>query len=256
MSFQATVLFRRRAFTLIEVLLATAIFSIVLVAINVVFFAALHLRQRTTAAIDDSLPLNQALAVLRKDLQNTVPPSGMLSGQFRYGVTGASVTGTGTGGVNLGLSTPGTTTSAMAQSGGLDFFASTGVISDNEPWPDIQEINYQLAEPIDRDKALGKDLVRSVNRNPLAYSTQTPDTRRLMGNIEKLEFYFYDGAQWRDMWDTSGGDTSLPQAVRVRIYQAVEPRLASQRLEPVELLVRIQARSASTNSTQTAQTGT
>jgi prepilin-type N-terminal cleavage/methylation domain-containing protein len=255
MKCQATSSVRRRAFTLIEVLLATAIFSIVLVAINVVFFAALHLRQRTTAAIDDSLPLNQALAILRKDLQNTVPPSGLISGQFRYGVTGASVTGSGTSGVNLGLSTPGTATSAMAQSGGLDFFASTGVISDNEPWPDIQEINYQLAEPLDRDKALGKDLVRSVNRNSLAYSTQTPDTRRLVSNIDKLEFFFYDGAQWRDIWDTTGGDTSLPQAVRVRIYPAVEPRLASQRFEPVELIVRIQAQSIGTNSTQTAQTG-
>jgi prepilin-type N-terminal cleavage/methylation domain-containing protein len=254
-TYQSTILVRRRAFTLIEVLLATAIFSIVLVAINVVFFAALHLRQRTTAAIEDSLPLNQALAILRKDLQNTVPPSGMISGQFRYGVTGASIAGTGTSGANPGLSTQGTGTSSLAQSGGLDFFASTGVISDSEPWPDIQEVNYQLAEPLDRDKALGKDLVRSVNRNSLAYSTQTPDTRRLVGNIEKLEFFFYDGAQWRDIWDTSGGDTSLPQAVRVRIYPAVEPRLASQRLEPVELIVQIQVQSASTNSTQTAQAG-
>jgi len=179
----------------------------------------------------------------------------MLSGQFRYGVAGASVAGTGTSGVNLGLSTPGTATSSLGQSGGLDFFASTAVISDNEPWPDIQEINYQLAEPLDRDKALGKDLVRSVNRNSLAYSTQSPDTQRLVGNIEKLEFFFYDGAQWRDIWDTTGGDASLPQAVRVRIYPAVEARLASQRLEPVELIVQIQAQSISTNSTQTAQTG-
>ena len=255
MTLQATTLVRHRAFTLIEVLLATANFSIVLVAINVVFFAALHLRQRTTAAVEDSLPLNQALAILRKDLQNTVPPRGTLSGQFRYGVSGSSGSGTGTSGVNLGTSTPGTTTSALGQSGGLDFFASTAVISDDGPWPDIQEINYQLTEPIDRDKALGKDLVRSVNRNLLAYSTQTPDTRRLVGNIEKLEFYFYDGAQWRDVWDTSGGDTSLPQAVRVRIYPAVEQRMATQRLEPVELIVRIQARSSSTNTPETAQTG-
>jgi prepilin-type N-terminal cleavage/methylation domain-containing protein len=255
MTFQATVLVRRRGFTLIEVLLATAIFSIVLVAINVVFFAALHLRQHTTAAIEDSLPLNQALAILRKDLQNTVPPRGALSGQFRYGVAGSSVTGSGTSGLNLGVSTPGAASSAMGQSGGLDFFASTAVIGDGEPWPDIQEINYQLAEPLDRDKALGKDLVRSVNRNLLAYSTQTPDTQRLVGNIEKLEFYFYDGAQWRDIWDTSGGDNSLPQAVRVRIYQAVDQRLATQKLEPVELIVQIQAKTSSTNTTETAQTG-
>ena len=255
MTYHATSLARRRAFTLIEVLLATAIFSIVLVAINVVFFAALHLRQRTTAAIDDSLPLNQALAILRKDLQNTVPPNGTISGQFRYGVTGASVAGSGTSGINLGLNTPGTATSAMAQSGGLNFFSASAVIGEDAPWPDIQEVNYQLTEPLDRDKALGKDLVRSVNRNSLAYSAQTPDTRRLVGNIEKLEFFFYDGAQWRDIWDTTGGDTSLPQAVRVRIYLGVEKRLVSQRLEPVELIVQIQARSASTNSTQTAQTG-
>jgi prepilin-type N-terminal cleavage/methylation domain-containing protein len=245
----------RQGFTLIEILLATAIFSIILVAINVVFFAALHLRQRTTAAVDASLPLNQALAILRKDLQNTVAPSGMLSGQFRYGVTGSSVAGSGSTGLNLGLNASSTGNSALAQNGGLDFYSSTGVIDDYRPWPDIQEVNYQLVEAQDRDKALGKDLVRSVNRNLLAYSSTAPETSRLMGNIEKLEFFFYDVSQWRDIWDTSGGDTSLPLAVRVRIYPAVDGQTGTQRIEPVEMVVQLQSKSSGTNSTQSASTG-
>jgi len=246
---------RFRGFTLIEVLLATAIFSIVLVAINVVFFAALHLQQRSTAAVDSFLPLDRALTIMRKDIQNAVPPGGTLSGQFRFGVTGSSVTGSSSTGINLGLNSSAMGNSVLAQNGGLDFCTSTGIMGDYEPWSDIQEVNYQLVEAVDRDKALGKDLVRSANRNLLAYSSQPPETSRLVGNIEKLELFFYDGAQWRDVWDTSSGDTSLPLAVRVRLYLAVDRQTGNQRLEPVEMVVQIQSRSSGTNSTQTAQSG-
>jgi prepilin-type N-terminal cleavage/methylation domain-containing protein len=247
---------RHHGFTLIEVLLATAIFSIVLVAINVVFFAALHLRQRTTAAVEQSLPLNRALAILRKDIQNTVPPGGTLSGQFRYGVTGSSVTGSSGTGVNSGLNSSAMGNTALSQNGSLDFYTSTGVINDYQPWSDIQEVSYQLVEAADRDKALGKDLVRTANRNLLSYTSPTPETTRLVGNVEKLEFFFYDGTQWRDVWDTTSGDASLPLAVRARLYLASDRQAGNQRLEPVEMVVQIQACSnSSTNSTQTAQTG-
>ena len=73
------------AFTLIEVLLAVGIFSIVLVAINTVFFAALRLRQHTSELVNESLPFNHALVLLRRDLQNAVPPGGLLAGDFRSG---------------------------------------------------------------------------------------------------------------------------------------------------------------------------
>ncbi len=245
------------AFTLIEVLLATAIFSIVLVAINTIFFAALTLRQRTSDVLEESLPLNRALAVLRRDLQNALPPSSgsnsfAMAGDFRSGSSGAATTafsapGTGSRG--------GLANSGMAQNGGLDFFTSTGALSDDQPWGDIQEVNYQLMEPLDRTHALGKDLVRSVVRNLLAASTQAPEVQRLAGNIQSLDFSYYDGTQWRDTWDTSAGDSGLPLAVRARVQLASDPATGARNLEPLEMVVLLEGQSA-TNQTRTATGGT
>ena len=75
------------AFTLIEVLLAVAISAVVLAAINTVFFGALHLRMTTSRSLDASLPLEQALTLLRRDLQGAMPPgtNGDLIGDFKSG---------------------------------------------------------------------------------------------------------------------------------------------------------------------------
>ena len=69
------------AFTLIEVLLALAICAIVLVAINAVFVTAVRLRERTAANVDQSIPVNQALDILSRDLKGVAGPRGFLPSQ-------------------------------------------------------------------------------------------------------------------------------------------------------------------------------
>src|SRR5260370_20827343 len=74
-----------RGFNLIEVLLAVTVFAIVLAAINTVFYSALRLRARTSAALDESAPVEQTLNVMRRDLQAAVGPGGVLAGDFKSG---------------------------------------------------------------------------------------------------------------------------------------------------------------------------
>jgi prepilin-type N-terminal cleavage/methylation domain-containing protein len=245
----------RRAFTLLELLLATAIFAIVLVAINTVFYSALRLRDRTTAALAAELPVNQAMAVMRRDLAGTLPPGGTLAGDFKSG-TGSSSVG------NRNSSSGGTTGAAMAQGstlsaaevGSLDFFTTGGALSETEPFGDVQEVNYQLVAPADPLRALGRDLVRTVNRNLLAISTPASQSQRLLGNVARLEFLFYDGSQWRNSWDTSNGDTNLPLAVRVRLLLAREnPGANDFNRQPMELLVPLVIQSG-TNTTAATNT--
>ena len=87
--------------------------------------------------------------------------------------------------------------SGEAGNAGLDFFTSTGVISDKAPWGDLQEVFYELKAPTDRNQ-VGMDLVRCVDRNLLATTTQTPEIQWLMGNVQTLQFDCYDGTQWRN----------------------------------------------------------
>jgi type II secretion system protein J len=224
------------AFTLIEMLLAIAICAIVLVAINGVFATAVRLRDKTSDAVEASLPINRALEIMERDLKGTVGPGGVLAGDFRCGAQAMGAT--------MGLS-------GEAGNAGLDFFTSTSVINDRAPWGDLQEVFYELKAPADRNQ-VGMDLVRCVDHNILAITTQTPEIQWLMGNVQTLQFDCYDGIQWQTMWDTSTGNTNLPVAVRIRIQLAGRQGAAA--LQPIEAIVPLLTQTR-TNGTSTATGG-
>ena len=208
------------AFTLIEMILAIGVAAIVLVAINAVFFTALHLRDATQAAVDEAAPVDQALTILRRDLQCAMPPepNGIFSGDFKVG----NVT-------SLGTSLP---VSA-------EIYTATGTLHENDPWGDVQRITYELKDAADRNAA-GKDLVRSVTRNLLTETTPAIEDQTLLSGVAGLRFSCFDGTQWLDAWDTTDlttADTNLPVAVRVQI------QMAGSTGDPVEILVPIDSQS-------------
>src|SRR5881296_3604856 len=174
------------AFTLMEVMLALVVSAIVLAGIGGVFYSAIRLRDRTTAMLDESLPLHQAFSFLRRDLQGTLPPNGTysLAGDFKTEQLGGGI----------------------GQNFRLQFFTSTGIINDNAPWGEIQEISYELRDPITRSGGTGRELIRSINRNLLATGIQEPEEQFLLGNVQSLEFSCFDGSDWRESWDTSLSD--------------------------------------------------
>lgn len=219
-------------FTLMELVLAMGICAIVLAAINAVFFSALRLREVTMQAVDESLPVQQALATLRRDLQCAMPPStnGVLSGDFKVG----DVT-------SLGLN----------QNVAIELYATTGALHENEPWGEVQRVTYELKPSAAGASAPGKDLIRSVTRNLLATITPSPDDQWMMSNVERLDFDCYDGTQWRNAWDTTTGDTNLPVAVRVRIQLAGNEAGSPLSQQPIVIVVPIDTQSR-TNQTQGA----
>jgi type II secretion system protein J len=222
----------RSAFTLMEVMLALAVSAIVLAGIGGVFYSALRLRERTVTMLDQAMPMHQALTVLRRDLRGAVPPTGTygLAGDFKIEPLGGG----------------------LVQSFRLQCFTSSGVISDNDNaiGADVQEVIYELRDPISGGVNSGKDLVRSINRNPLGTAGLNPDEQRLLGHVESLEFAGYDGANWREMWDTSLSDTNLPSALRVRIQMSGESNMDGRNRQPYEMVVPVVSVSR-TNQTQT-----
>jgi len=222
---------RKRGFTLLEILLALAISAIVLAGIGTVFYGAIHLRDRTEAAIEASVPITQALTIIRRDLLGALPPGGSgsyysLAGDFR-----ANAAGTG--------------------SGRLQIFTTTGVLNDNDPWSDVQEVIYELHDPIPRGNGSGRDLTRVVVRNVLA--TAQPDTaeRVVLSNVRSAEFECYDGMNWQTSWDTSAGNTNLPTAIKVRLTMASDGGANLMGQQPYELIVPLVAQSR-TNQVQSS----
>jgi general secretion pathway protein J len=222
--------FRQRGFTLMEMLLALAVSAIVLAGIGGVFYSAIRLRERTAALVDASAPLDQALAFLRRDLRGVMPPGGVLAGDFKSGMI----------------------SSGVVQGNGLQFSTTTGIIKDDVPWGDIQDVVYQLRDPVERNYTGGKDLIRVVTRNLLPTTTQEATDQWLLGNVKSLEVACFDGMDWRESWDSSLGDTNLPVAVRVRIQLAGEDATDTRNPEPIEMIVPLGIQSR-TNAVQTTE---
>jgi prepilin-type N-terminal cleavage/methylation domain-containing protein len=215
----------KTAFTLIEVLLALAISAVVLVAIQAVFATAVRLRDKTSYAIDESLPINAAFDIMRADLKGAVGPYGILAGPFKCGVGGMG----STMGASVNLAGI-----------GLDFYSATGLIADEAPWGDLQEVFYQLVPPSDRSQP-GQNLVRNVNRNVLGANNnqQVPETDLLMTQVESLDIECYDGFEWRTTWDTTQSDTNLPQAVLLRITPVAKENQDPRAIQPLQMLVQL-----------------
>jgi general secretion pathway protein J len=223
-----------RGFTLIEILIAVAAFAIVLAAINTIFYSALRLRNSTTSAIENALPMEHALGVIKRDLANLVLPGGTMSGTFTTTSTSNSV---------AGQSSP-------------NFYTTSGVIDETTPFAEVQRVSYLLVAST--NGAFGKDLVRSVTRNLLPSLQDQPEQESLMSGVQTLTFLYLDGAQWKDSWDstventTTGLSNSLPAAVKVQLQLATENSGSSRgrsRELPVELVVPIVVQ-ARTNQTQ------
>lgn len=203
-------------FTLIEVLLALTISAIVLVAISMAFVGAVQLREHSAARLDQSLPVERALDMMRRDLKNVVPPGLMLAGPLQSGAF--------QGGVDA--------------NDGIQIYTSTGLITPNDPWGDIQKVTYGLQSSSDSTNG-SKDLIRAVTRNLLATGAEDEDDQRIMSGVQSVSFSYYDGSEWLDTWDDTT-QTNLPFAVRVNVQLAATDS-SSPAPKPVQLLVPLMA---------------
>jgi len=199
-------------FTLIEVLLALMISAIVLVIIGSFFAGAMKVQEHVNASVDEALPIERALNLLEKDLKNAVAPGGMLAGPLQ--------SGTADGGVDA--------------NSGIQIYTTTGLMTPNSPWSEIQKVTYGLQAPGDNTTNNGKDLIRTVTRNLLTTGTEDDDEQNLASGIESLTFSYFDGNNWLDSWDDST-ETNLPMAVKVNVQMAADQNAAKP--DPIQLLV-------------------
>ncbi len=82
------------AFTLIELLIAVAISAIVLSVVSTLFFSALRLRERAGEVAEQTLPVDRAIAIMKRDLLGIVPV-GKLAGPMGSDAVGIGMTSAG-----------------------------------------------------------------------------------------------------------------------------------------------------------------
>lgn len=216
----------RRGFTLMELLLAIAVGSVVLIVIQTTFFGALRLHRTTHARLDDDRAVERTLAIVRRDLAGLMLPGGVLSGELQ--TTAFSSMTAGTQGDRV---TP-------------DLFTSSGRIDGWTPFADVQSVAYYLSPATAASE--GRDLIRVVTRNLLPVQETQPEETVLLQNVAAAEMMFFDGSGWVDHWDSSATAT-LPAALRFSLSMAPRERNGPAPA-PVEIVVPV---TATTTASQT-----
>jgi general secretion pathway protein J len=170
----------KRAFTLIEVILALAI----TVIIGGILAASLWTTSRASRSAEASLnEFRQTMTtadVIQAELENCAPPTGQLQGPFE-GLSDDII-----------FYTAGPEPKAIVQGG-------------------VREVEYTTAPS---SGTPGQNLVRRVTSNLLAQVTVTPPDEIICQNVDSIEFWYYDGTDWQDSWDSTQMNNALPVAIR------------------------------------------
>ena len=184
------------AFTLLELLIATAVGAIVLLVVQTTFFGALKLHHTTHARLDADLMLQRALGIVRRDFAGLMLPGGTLSGQLQTTVFSSSLGDT------------------FGERISPDFITNSGKIDGWNPFSEVQRVAYFLAPAADNSGA--KDLVRVVQRNLLPVQDEPGLPQIILHGVQEADVSFYDGTAWTDAWDSEASAT-LPTGLKFRL---------------------------------------
>lgn len=205
-------------FTLMEILVASLAFAVLLSAAYVVYSGALRLRDGATARFQNLRLQDRAGAILRRDLRNALVAGGRLAATLQGQVRGPE----------------------SSYPGYLKLTTASARLNDLERGADLQEVEYFITDQFETTNRNAGVLVRTVERNLLAPTRQVPAMEPLLYEVEEMEVAFYDGQQWMESWEYTQAGDPLPEAVRVRVYPAQGDTLRASRLRrqaPLEVLV-------------------
>lgn len=182
-----------RAFTLLELLVATAMTAVLAGSL----YATLHIAfqaQRTAAhAVENVRRAELAAELIRRDLESAIVPRGILAGVF-YGEDGVTASG------------------RAADAVALHCTADGG--QETEGVGDVRMVEFACETAED---GRGLVLLRRVTLNLLSTNVQEPVEEVICRDVRSFELVYFDGTDWVDSWDSAAQDNALPLAVGVTI---------------------------------------
>jgi type II secretion system protein J len=214
------------AFTLLEVLVATTLISILAGSLYATLSIAFKARRSAIASVEPVRKADLTLGLLGEDLRSAAVPNGRLAGPF------AGQDGTDDRGHD---------------SDSLAFYGTTRSPEAAEGIGDIQKVEL-LCEPSDDGET--QVLVRCVTTNLLSPTTVEPQREILCRSVYAFNLRYFDGSDWLDTWDSTTVDNVLPSAIEVTLQlnddRQKDPNIGGYRLSQVFLLPCGPAPSAST----------
>ena len=184
----------RRAFTLLELLVALGCAAVLLSALLVAFSGSWRLQEQAQRRALAEAPRAAAVQRLRRELAAAVPPGGLLAEPLLATMT----------------------TSGEQRQDDLTFVAAIGATSPDTAGGDLVRLHYYL--PASETTADAWQLVRTAETNLLAVATDSePAALVVLDDVAAFTVSGYDGSVWQDGWDATVQGNVLPAALRVRV---------------------------------------
>jgi general secretion pathway protein J len=183
----------RRAFTLLELLVATAMTAVLAGSLYATLHVAFRARRSALAAVEQVRKAELGLELIRADMESAVVPRGILAGAF---VGEEAVGGTG------------------LPSDVLMLHCTGGGARQTEGGGDIRMVELGC-KPAEDGK--GMLLLRRVTVNLLTTKVQEPAEEVLCRDVRAFGLRYFDGTDWLDNWDAGTHDNTLPLAIEVTL---------------------------------------
>jgi type II secretion system protein J len=184
---------RRAGFTLLEMLLALTLMSILAGSLYASLYVAFRARDAALLALGPVENLSLALDRAARDLQSVLPLSGLLAGQF----------------VGQDL-----LDDAGRDADVLTFNSSSHNPDPAAPGSDVAMVELTVASLED---GTGQALVRRITSNLLAPEVVEPAEEVLCRRVRSFNVTYFDGSGWLDSWDSAAQDNALPLAVELTV---------------------------------------
>lgn len=207
----------RSGFTLIEMLLATAMVAMLAASLYASLHIAFAARDTALSVVEEARESELVFDTLRADLLAAMEPNGTLANSF-----------TASGNASL----------VNAQAGDLVFYAAG---ADGPPVAgigDVRRVEYSCGLAFDGS---GQVLMRQVTTNLLAPQVPLPRVDALARNVRSFTVRCFDGQSWLDSYDSNSANSMLPVAVEATVEFAAPNGGATRRATQVFVLPSGQA---------------
>ncbi|MFT4689658.1 MAG: type II secretion system protein GspJ [Verrucomicrobiia bacterium] len=223
------------AFTLLELIVASLMFSIIMASISTAFYGAYQLRETNENDLRGKHQIRRAIQILKRDLRSAALPT--TNDTSAIEIDSEEDTNV----VTLAGMMMTDAASSVGSSPSLSFYSASAVIRTNLPWHEIQFVNYSLRTPVSESEAGGMDVVRSTTRNLLSDGVDDYEEQVLLSGVQNLFFEFYDGTTWQDAWDSTTQDPRAPKAIRATFELVPESDQRDGRLITMVVPISVEA---------------
>jgi len=205
-----------KGFTLLEMLVAMTLMSILAGALYASLHAAFRARDSALTAVGPAREAQLAMDLICRDIESALPPTGVLAGQFE-GTDSQDATGHDADTLAFyGAMADDESEQAASESPNLAGPAA-GTVVVHSAFANVApaEVGCDVRR---MELACSSDgLVRVVTSNLLAPEVVEPPGQVICRSVSGLNFRYFDGSDWYDEWDSTAKNNALPLAVAITL---------------------------------------